>query len=87
MGGCQEGLEWCFCLRLWIFDIFAPLLEKAAEFIVLVYLILGHEYKWAWMMAFAMLLPGTKYTLAQHFALGQNSFFRPKILRQFNETL
>jgi len=59
MGGCQEGLEWCLCIRIWIFDIFAPLLEKAAEFIVLIYLIQGHEYKWALMMAIAMLLPGT----------------------------
>ena len=66
MAGCQEGLEWCLCLRIWIFDILAPLLEKAAEFIVLIYLIQGHEYKWALMMAIAMLLPGT----VPHWCLG-----------------
>ena len=39
MGGCREGLEWCFCIRIWLFDVFLPLVEKAAEFIVLVYLL------------------------------------------------
>ena len=41
MGGCQPGLEVCLCIRIWFFDIILPLLEKAAEFIVLVYLIQG----------------------------------------------
>ena len=59
MGGCQEGLEWCLCIRIWIFDFFSPLLQKAAEFIVVIYLIQGHESKCAYMVAIAMLLPGT----------------------------
>ena len=69
MGGCRPGLEWCLCVRIWIFDIFAPLLEKAAEFIVLVYLLQGHEYKWALMMAIAMVLPGTVLDLELSFCL------------------
>ena len=58
MGGCQPGLEVCLCIRIWFFDIILPLLEKAAEFIVLVYLIQRHEYKWALIMTIIMLLPG-----------------------------
>ena len=61
-GSCKPGLEVCLCIRIWFFDILFPLLEKAAEFIVLVYLIHGEEYKWALMMAVTMLLPGT-YTV------------------------
>ena len=58
MGVCRAGLEVCLCVRIWTFDILVPLLEKAAEFIVLVYLIQRQEYKWAFMMGITMLLPG-----------------------------
>ena len=34
-GSCKPGLEVCLCIRIWLFDILFPLLEKAAEFIVL----------------------------------------------------
>ena len=34
-GSCKPGLEVCLCIRIWFFDILFPLLEKAAEFIVL----------------------------------------------------
>ena len=77
MAACRPGLEWCLCVRIWIFDIFLPLIEKAGQVIVLVYLIQRHEYKWALMLAIIMILPGileTVYWTSLFFCDQETSF-------------
>lgn len=73
------GLECCLCIRIWFFDIFLPLVEKAGELLVLSFLIQRHEYKWALTLAIIMVLPGfieTIYWTAICCCGGSNKFHK-----------